>query len=1137
MEKVYNKARSASAGAWPEELRSWLKRRAESHVIDHVRPMRTSSDNVTKWQASATTTFAASDRRDPDVRAALDEVGFDVVRRDPIGESKRRELGDQVFVLQMRHAPGGRGKRQLGVAVHIGRTIFIHLLASARANNLDAETDDRRGNAATEIIATVVRVVAEAGRRRDPGHRPHVYAREHARIVRDEQHGADLKATFVQCRVIAHTPHTTDMTRPSDAQSFSFGSMLSAASAEANVLGMSRADVVIQANGGYNSGIRQVPFTHGPLVRHEVDIATGMSVTTSDKHRLAPVADVEEARRQLRCLVDKILEDRWDGARDRGVTDWEAVGELMAELGMHSRMPAHLKDGRQVPLSTLTPAGRGRAARTLFGTQWISGWRDGYYEKLVIPKTAMDLDLTNLEHVTEELTRDGRVAYRCRIAMPLPDDGWGITSEEWDEVLRRRSPNAGETRVYTGDVLPLAGLPEWTDADGGEATRQYDVTTKSSRYVLVSRPIAEAHRMDGTRRGWEDCTVSREAGVRAAEIHHDLGRRIGDALVSLEALTAPVLLTPLRRAEPAAPAATTGRSLADIEAELDEAQNQRRGAADARNTAKGIHEKEQTEDSADELADAEEDLERAKTRIRSLRDELRRHDAEKATTPARATETERDPVEVGVETARPEFIAAALEKCRGSAPGWLQEAVHLLLSDFRLEPYSQPGARRMVRWTATLNLHTVDADGGRELVTMPLAGEVRDHTNARGGSAIAHGPESWAWSFFYRGEDFAAIAERAAIDGSGKKNSYLYRGLSEWLTLGTPTPVPNVHMRTAALDCPIPETRRVLWRSVTQDASALTGIDPRFVEHIRHTYASTLTAPRWSWCKDTHTLARAAATIMLGRGGSAPIYELAQELNVAPDKLLSLARENGKPTKGRDAAKQAPVAVAPFTKNWQRGGVWTPADQRELSLRPCPHPDCPERLRGGTPYASHILIVPETETGHGALCPTCCRLPVPSLASVRFPSNYLRPWRGRFGYGSHAGARDYAGSHIDPNRLDRGAADPLPDTGTLPRPETMVTKSGNYAAKRLRREPMAGARLLPLGLAEDDRDTVCAEVTRLGGQIAAKVTRTLAYVVVSDIPATSDVARRAALLGAEVLTLAQFEARAKTDWSDCAEPA
>ena len=320
---------------------------------------------------------------------------------------------------------------------------------------------------------------------------------------------------------------------------------------------------------------------------------------------------------------------------------------------------------------------------------------------------------------------------------------------------------------------------------------------------------------------------------------------------------------------------------------------------------------------------------------------------------------------------------------------------------------------------------------------------------------------------------------------------------------------------------------------------ALTGIDPRFVEHISHTYASTLTAPRWSWCNDTHTLARAAATIMLGRGGSAPIYELAQELNVAPDKLLSLARENGKPTKGRDAAKQAPVAVAPFTKNWQRGGVWTPADQRELFLRPCPHPDCPERLRGGTPYASHILVVPETETGHGVLCPTCCRLPVPSLASVRFPSNYLRPWRGRFGYGSHAGARDYAGSHIDPNRLDRGAADPLPDTGTLPRPETMITKSGNYTAKRLQREPMAGARLLPLGLAEDDRDTVSAEVTRLGGQIAAKVTKTLAYVVVSDRSATShsDVARRAALLGAEVMTLAQFEARAKTDWRDCAESA
>lgn len=1140
-------ARGGGLGAYPDEFRAWVARRCleAPETVITVRPMRTSSENVTQWEASATTTFAGPDRQDPDVAEAI-RLGYDVVRRDAIGETKRKELGDQIFVLRMCHAPGGgTRKKQIGIALHVGRTIFIYLLASARANNLDGITEDRRGNAATEILSTTVREVATVGLTRDMTHRTEVRAREHARIIRDEKHGADLKATFVQNRVIAYTPHMTDMSRPGDAQAFSFGSMMSAAHAEAAVQGMSRADVVIQANGGYNGGIGQVPFTHGALERREVDTATGTLVVTTDRHRLAPVKEIAEARRDLRRLVDKILMDRWDGTRNKPATNWVAVGNLMAEMEMNSRKPAHLKEGRTVPLSTLSEAERGRVARRLFSPQWVSGWRNGYFEKLVVPKAAMELDLSNLQHVTEERTDDGRIGYRCHILMPVPEGGWGVTPEEWDEVLARRNPQADRNRVHTGDVLPFAGMPEWDDANAATpATVQYDLATTGSRYLVRSRPINEATHLDGTHRGWEDCTITRAGSPRPAELHQNVGTTIADILLSLEQTTAPVLLTPAR---PAAQSTGTADPVdresrrAELTAALEDAEDTREGAVDERNKARGKHRREKTPTTAKALKYAESDLTRATTAVEHAEEALEAFDAEEHETLTAATGTEQAPeaIGVGVETAKPEYIAAALEKCAGSAPGWLQEAVRLLLTDFQIEAFQIPGSPRMLRWSATLNLHVVDSDGNRERVSMPIAGVVRDYAKARNGSALSHGPEAWAWAFFYRGDDFATIGAASGIDGSGKKNSYLYKGLAEWLTLGDPVPVPNTHMRTAALDCPIPETRRVLWSAVTGDATALTGVDAGFVQHIQDTYSSTQLNPRWAWCKDTHTLARAAATIMLQRGGSANIYELAQALNVPHTKLLNLALVNGKPIKGARADSPAETAVSPFTKNWSRGGTWLPAEERDLSLRPCPHDNCPERLRGGTPFASHVLAVPETEGGHGVLCPDCRRLPVASMAHVRFPANYLRPWRGRFGYGSHAGARDHRFSHIDPTVLDPGPTAALPDTGTQPRPETVVSKPGNYAAKRLQKEPMSGRRLLPHGLTEDDRSAVAAEVERLGGRMAAKVTKTLAYIVVADrrTASTSEIAARAAKLGAKVLTLAQFKARAERNWTSPDEPA
>ena len=1127
--------RHGTAQVAARALTEWIHRRCRVQALtgmplDRARPSRTSSASVTLFKASATTSFAAADRTDPDVAEAL-ALGFDVVRRDAIGETTRAELGDRVFVLQMRHAPGGKGKKQLGVVLHIGRTFFVYLLASARASNLEADTDDRRGNAATELLSMVVRGMTAVGRELDTGYRPHVYAREHARIVRDEQHGAALKSTFTACRVIAHVPQTIDLTKPTEANHFSFGSMLSAASADANILGMNRSEIVIQANGGFNEDIRRVPFTHGPLVRHETDHRTGVVVVTTDKHRIACTPDLASARQQLRRLVDTVLEDRHNGGRAEPATDWFAVGDLMAEFDLPCRLPKYLK--RDIRLRSLPRETRAKAAKSFFSERWIAGWRDGQFVHDVPAKIAMDLDLSDLG-VEQLITPEGKTFYRCIIEMPVPEGGWGVSHDEWAEVLRRRYPTSTKPRVYTGMVLPLAGTPEWDDSDDTRpATQQFDVFTSTSRYLLRSRPFHEAGNPDGSQRGWTGSTITHCGGMRAAEFHADLARSMREALLTLDCATEPVVLTPAHAiggpvGNGAGPEAA-GLRRAELEEALERAQLQRRGAVDARNEAAGMHAVKGTEESAEELEEAEEDLARAKARVRQLNKEL----SALSQTPAAPVTSAPHIATVAVETATAEFVAAALEKCEGAAPGWLQEACQVLLADVRLSPSQDPGQRPKMRWSATLTLTTIDAAGNAERVGLPLSGEVINRSHARDGKPALNGPEAWAWAYFYRGDDFSTIGMDADIDGSGKKNSFLYKGLYEWVGAGTWDTVPDVHLRTAALDCPIPETRRVLWSAITGDESALNGIDKGFSQHIRQTYTNASSGLWWGWCKDTHQLSRSAAHLMLAHGGNAALFSMAQQLNVSPVVITALARVNGKAIKRGAAARPAPTARSPFTKNWTRGANCLPPEERRLALRPCPHRDCPKRLQGGQPYASHVLLVPETGIGFGVLCPDCCRLPVLGMTEVRFPENYLRPWSGRFGRGSHAGARAYPGTHLDPTIPDPGPSEQLPDTGTQPRTETVLNKPGNHLAKHLQGLPLGGQRILPLDLSPADHDVVASQADRLGGRLAVKVTKSLEYMVVTDARATRHPrALRAAEQGTEVLTVSQFRTRARGDWAD-----
>lgn len=1100
----------------PAQFEAWLDRRLD--VNDNVslaaklRVIRTSSKDVERWRASAQTSFASLDRNsDPDVRAALD-FGFDVVRRDVIGDSTRAELGDQVFVLRMHHARGGKGAREIGVILHVGSTLFLYLLASARAADLEAEQDDRRGNAVTEIISSTVRRMTYLGAKLSPNYRPELHARDHNRIVRSEKHGADLKATLVRCRAIVFNPHRTDLTHPGQAQHFTFGTMLEAAAAESLIRGMNRSEIVIQSTGGYCGSIGHVPFTHGPSRYEEVDTRTGRRIQTVNARRLAPVEDVDAARVKLRALVDKILEDASGRPGRAPRTNWQAVGNLAAELGLPARRPEDVRKGTL--LSDLGPSGREQAVKRLFGDAWIEGWRSGSFIKLVPIKTQLDLEL---DDEIELVVQGGRQYYRCRVDMPLPEGGWGVTDEEWHEVRQRLQPNTDKHRNSSGERLPLAGLIEHDDP---LSKRQLRLTTKSGRYQLVARPLSEAYNASG-RRGWDRREPHEKlATLQATRMHSSIGHAMNTALKALGLETAPLTINgpcAILVGEDPDPVGRADEAVTEAQQALQDATDQLAGAEDHLNLIRGRARRIPDPDGVDRATRA---CDRADDIQRQARDKLTA--AEAAAEKVRAgSDRQPDADEASVEVATADFVAAALIKCTTTAPAWLNQACEGFLSDWTVELVTELGHRPRVRWSCTMLLESVDS---ADLVRVPLDGEVMSTANRRTRD-VTISTEDWAWHFFYRGISMAELASQSGLKHDSAKNSYLYTCLSQWLTPAVPDPC----LRAALLHCPVPAVRRVAWSMVTGDVLATEGIDPGFVRHVRQVYGRRADLFGQTWCRDTHELPRrTAALLAAGHAGSAAVPDLLEDLGVGYEPLLRLARipNSNSPTLSSNPAPY-------FTKNFARQTAKSVT--KEFRLRTCPHADCPARMRGEQGRCTLIIRTPETEAGFGVLCSVCRRLPVLELRNVRFPADYARPWSGRFGPGSKKSARTERDStFIDSNFFDPGPGDPLPDVGSQPRQwdGTLGTTPYDYIPAHVRRASALGARrFLIEGLNEAGAAAATIFIEEQGGRLAKKLRTSCAALIVPDTRYASPREAKARVLGVPVVDLADFLAREPSTWT------
>jgi hypothetical protein len=1107
----------------------WLTSRALlaascGNPIDTARAVRTSSSDVEQWKASATTSFAALEReKDPDVVKAI-SYGMDLVSRDAAGEVKRAELGDAVFELRMCHARGGVGARRIGVVLHVGRTLFVYLLTSARADNLEAETDDRRGNAATEILSEVLRQMSAVGRGIDPGYRPKVHAREHERIIRDERHGTALKETFIACDAIAFLPSKFDLRDLSQQSGFSFGTLLSAAAVEGLVRGMNRAEVVLQANGGYYSSIQQVPFTHEPAHTIETDVRTGVQFVSTNKHRLAVAADVDGTRSILRAVVDEVLKNRVDQhGIERDLPDWNAVAGLPEVMALRSRLGYDLRRG--ITLGQKPMAARVHSLKSLLSERWIEGLRSGWITVDVPIKTRLDLDLGDAVQI---IARGKKQYYRCRVALPLPQGGWGITEAEWDEVLRRRYP--GVRRTPTDNCHPLAGV-SWDDVDND---REYRLATRN-RYLVQSRQLSRTGSVRGGRCGWDEGPqVRHEATITSYVLHTDVATAAREALIGLDTPAAPLVLrrlSTLARAE-------QQQFDADIRMRLTNDLEDARGTEEEATLEriqtkarlkKAEHRGDQADivDSRRKLEVAEKVLAKAEADVHAATSAL--DDYDRRTGAPSAPSSAEEAVEV--QTATPEFVVAALEKCPGVGPLWLQVTCSTMFTGWDFRVIRQTGARDRVAWSCDMHLQL---EGSDDTVVLPLSGEVASNSNASG-TAAATTTEDLAWRFFYGAQSFAEVGRAAGVDGSGKKNSFLYKRLFDWLSPAIPDPT----LRNAALACPVPATRRLFWVMVTGNADALAGIDDGFAQHIAAVYGQPAWRAKWSWCRDTHTNARRVAAALVAAGGRSPVHEILRAVKISYDELLATARENGKTTTGTDQRVTQPRAVGYFGKTFKRGAPTVAPDDRQIFLRACPHADCPERLAGRAAHASLVVNVPETEQWHAVICPACMRVPDTRKAAVRFPSDYARPWAGHYGTRSTlSGARSQQHwTFADPTFPDPGPGTPLPDTGAMPRTAQLPPTRSPSARAPMRGTPLGGQRVLPLNLDQQQIAAFNQRLTDLGGTRGQRLKASLAAVIVASTQGTCwPQAVRAATLGVPVLTLEEFSCWEPADNNEHAVP-
>ena len=520
----------------------------------------------------------------------------------------------------------------------------------------------------------------------------------------------------------------------------------------------------------------------------------------------------------------------------------------------------------------------------------------------------------------------------------LPDGRW-VAPEIIEAAGRRlKGVAAGNALQDRGtDIKPLSGLVEWFEDD-----RQWTLSAAyGNHYALASRPVSEAVTKTGARAGWlKTYTGDPVAVLRTSEVHKAIASSVIEAL------------------ETGVKVSRTGQELSLTEDALD----------------------------ANEIVS---EIERVKQAIdrKALAIDIALE--KKLTT--QATQYMEDQEEKHKEL---RALELALSQCHSQQENrrpikaqqvMIGEVIEVLASLYETEIMADPSLRAALQKV----IHRVTAKVAEDGTHVVLNTWVRLMTDD--GSAVFGPVESTVRDrrrkhHTDRHENIARLilleglrpAEAAEVSGYGVRTvrARVNKQLAEV--------VPSMYLRTAIVDCPIKETKLVIWHMMKANQEGVKfkapeGMDPAFVKLVQKTYSDPEATWTVSWAADSHTAPRRALAFIAeaGEDGAKWTDVLKMTAEAFDPSMVDYFRTEM--LKGK-SGRYLPVV--------ERGKKFHNTNpDRRVHLKACPF--C------HTQTLTHVLHVPEVVGG--MICTSCRK--APGTPSVAFPEAYMALWCGPRGLG------------------------------------------------------------------------------------------------------------------------------------------
>jgi hypothetical protein len=539
----------------------------------------------------------------------------------------------------------------------------------------------------------------------------------------------------------------------------------------------------------------------------------------------------------------------------------------------------------------------------------------------------------------------------------LPEGGWA--DEETFKAAARRLPSQDE-RPATGraagiqDRKPLAGIAEWIEQE-----KQYAISAAHGMfYLLIERNADCALDAFSRRAGWtnEEKTAP-IATMDPAELHKTLAEAVIKTLDQDGVAWS-------RTATGLEVVATT----TDINVLIEDSAKLRQ-QIDKKQTALDIALEEGYRDQAAKTMAA----------LETLNSELRI--AEQAIASAHANmEHSRPLAATEADVTDLATRMAELAETANQAPAELNSALNSLITSLRAE--LEPDELN-VKLTAHVRIKTDDGN----LILGPISCRVPNHQRKHAGARREKLLE-------YILADGMRLPEAAAAAGYTDIQAARRRA-NEMLT----ETVPSRFLRSAIIDCPIQETKAVVWemhKSKQENRPFVTpgNVTAAFAAHIKQTYGSEERSWTIAWAADSHTAGRRALDFIKAAGEDGVRWtELLKHTaeDVAPAMVPYFSEEL---LRGKGHSRGA--GYDPLVEKGAKFHSQNP--DRKVTARRCPFCD--------TRTLTHIMRVPEIV---GGLVCTECRK-APATPQVTFPEAYMKMWAGPRGIGKGRKVEHTAGT-------------------------------------------------------------------------------------------------------------------------------